>query len=65
MEVYCNPCIDYSNLSEIIKKQKESLKGIINKFLSVKTTHEHSELDKVVKKYKSEVINIHLYTLSR
>jgi hypothetical protein len=55
MEVYCNPAIDYSNLSEIIKKQKESIKGIIHKFLTVKTTHEYSELEKILKKHKSEV----------
>jgi hypothetical protein len=55
MEAYCNPEIDYSNLSEIIKKQKESLKKIVNKFLSVKTTQSYPELEKVLKKHKSEV----------
>ena len=55
MEAYCNPSIDYSNLSEIIKKQKESLKKIIHKFLTVKTTHEYNDLERVVKKHKSEV----------
>jgi hypothetical protein len=55
MEAYCNPQIDYSNLSEILKMQKESLKNIINKFLTVKTLQSYSDLEKIVKKQKIEV----------
>jgi hypothetical protein len=63
MEAYINPEIDYTNLSEIIKKQKETVKEIIHKFLNVKTTHKFSDLDKVLKKHKSDVIFIFFMTI--
>jgi hypothetical protein len=52
MQAYVNPEIDYTNLSEIIKKQKETVKGIVHKFLNVKTTHKYQDLEKVMKKFK-------------
>jgi len=55
MEAYVNPEIDYTNLSEIIKKQKEAVKGIVHKFLNVKTTHKFSDLEKILKKSKFDV----------
>ena len=57
MEAYINPEIDYTNLTEIIKKQKEEVKEIVHQFLNVKTTHKFSDLEKVLKKFKSEVIS--------
>ena len=54
MEAYCNPMIDYSNLSEIIKEQKNKIKEFASKFLNVKTKHSFSELEKVIKKEKLE-----------
>ena len=54
MEAYCNPMIDYSNLSEIIKQQKNKIKEFASKFLNVKTKHSFSELEKVIKKEKLE-----------
>lgn len=69
MEAYINPQIDYTNLSEIIKKQKEEVKEIVHQFLNVKTTHKFSDLEKVLKKFKSEVMSIFnfrlIQTLSR
>jgi histone acetyltransferase len=56
MEAYCSPEIDYTNLSVTIKQQKEALKGIIHKYLNVKTTNKFSELEKVLKKQKTDVI---------
>jgi histone acetyltransferase len=58
MEAYINPEIDYTNLSEIIKKQKETVKSIIQKFLNVKTTHKFLDLEKILKKHKSDVFKI-------
>jgi hypothetical protein len=58
MEAYCNPMIDYSNLSEIIKKQKESLRGLISKMLKVKTKRSYSELEKVFKNFKKVLKNL-------
>jgi hypothetical protein len=55
METYCSPNIDYSNLSEIIRKQKEGLKNTIEKYLQVKTVNKYLELEKVVKKFKKDV----------
>lgn len=52
MEAYCNPKVDYSNISEIIKKQKDSLRGIIEKFLNVKKRRSYEELDKILKNNK-------------
>ena len=43
MEAYCNLMIDYSNLSEIIKQQKNKIKEFTSKFLNVKTKHTYSE----------------------
>ena len=54
MEAYCNPMIDYSNLSETIKEQKNTIKNLANKFLNVKTKHSYVELEKAVKKYKTQ-----------
>jgi hypothetical protein len=58
MEAYCNPMIDYSNLSEIIKKQKEGLRGLISKMLKVKTKRSYSELEKVFKNFKKVPKNL-------
>jgi histone acetyltransferase len=55
MEAYCNPIIDYSNLTEIIKKQKESVKNLSQKFLNVKTRNKFQDLEKTIKKFKSDV----------
>ena len=52
MEAYCNPEIDYSNLSEIIKKQKEVIRRIIKKSLNVKTRRSFTDLEKGVKGIK-------------
>ena len=52
MEAYCNPMIDYSNLSETIKQQKNTIKEFAMRFLSVKRKQEYSELEKAVKKAK-------------
>jgi hypothetical protein len=52
MEAYCDPMIDYSNISEIIKKQKDSLYGIIDKFLKVKNRRSYTELEKNMKNFK-------------
>jgi hypothetical protein len=52
MEAYCNPEIDYSNLSEIIKKQKEVIRGIIKKSLNVKTRRSFTDFEKGVKGIK-------------
>jgi len=52
MEAYCNPMIDYSNLSEIIKKQKEGLRDLISKMLKVKTKRSYSDLEKNFKNFK-------------
>ena len=54
MEAYCNPMIDYSNLSETIKEQKNTIKNLANKFLNVKTKHSYVELEKAVKKFKTQ-----------
>lgn len=64
MEAFINPEIDYTNLSEIIKRQKETVKGIVHKFLNVKTTHKFSELEKVLKKHKTDVYII-IYILQQ
>jgi histone acetyltransferase len=55
MEAYCSVSVDYSNLSEILKKQKECLHNILGRFLGVKTRQKYSELEKVVKKYKKDI----------
>ena len=55
MEAFVNPEIDYTNLTEIIKKQKEAMKGIVHKFLNVKTTYKFSDLEKILKKSKFDV----------
>lgn len=52
MEAYCNPMIDYSNLSEIIKKQKEGLRDLISKMLKVKTKRSYSDFEKNFKNFK-------------
>ncbi len=56
MEAYCNPIIDYSNLSEIIKKQKDVLKQKVSELLQVKKIRKYSELEKnVIKKHNQRV----------
>lgn len=54
MEAHCNPDIDYSNLSENIKKQKEMLKKIIlNKnLLKIKTKRSYNDLEDSIKSIK-------------
>ncbi len=52
MEAYCNPTVDYSNISEIIKKQKDSLIGVMGKFLNVKTRRSYAELEKNMKNFR-------------
>ena len=52
MEAYCNPMINYSNLSETIKEQKNCIKNYAMKFLNVKTKHSYSDLEKAIKKAK-------------
>jgi hypothetical protein len=52
MEAYCDPLIDYSNISEIIKKQKDSIRGMIDKYLKVKTKRSFAELEKNMKSLK-------------
>lgn len=52
MEAYCNPMIDYSNLSDTIKCQKETLKKIIGSLLGNKTKCKYSQLETIAKKFK-------------
>lgn len=62
MEAYCNPMINYSNLSETIKQQKQCIKNYAMKFLNVKTKYKFEDLEKVVKKAKlSEGISENLF----
>jgi len=58
MEAYCNPDIDYSNLSENIKKQKEMLKKIIlnKKLLNVKTKRSNEDLEESLKSVKKNAL---------
>ena len=35
MEAYCNPIIEYSTLSEVIRKQKEVKKNFLNYFSKI------------------------------
>lgn len=58
MEAYCNPDIEYSNLSEIIKNQKEFIYEEISPLLNIKTKQKFLELDKSVKKFRAEVNRI-------
>ena len=44
-------------LSEIIKKQKEALRGLISKMLKVKTLRSYSDLEKHFKNFKKVKIN--------
>jgi hypothetical protein len=60
MEAYCNPMIDYSNLSEIIKKQKEGLRDLISKMLKVKTKRSYSDLEKNFKNFKKVFFSLKL-----
>ena len=52
MEAYVNPEINYSELSDTIKKQKEFLINQISKHLNMVETYKFSELEKVLKKNK-------------
>lgn len=60
MEAFCNPIIDYSNLSEIIKKQKEGLRDLISKMLKVKTKRSYSDLEKNFKNFKKVFFSLKL-----
>lgn len=60
MEAFCNPMIDYSNLSEIIKKQKEGLRDLISKMLKVKTKRSYSDLEKNFKNFKKVFFSLKL-----
>ncbi len=55
MEAYCNPEINYSELSETVKLQKEIVKSMMNKFLNVKHKNKFSHLEKILTKHKKEV----------
>jgi len=52
MEAYVNPEINYSDLSDTIKKQKDFLIRQIAKFTNVTTRHKFGDLEKVLKKNK-------------
>lgn len=52
MEAYVNPEINYSEISNTIKKQKEFLIKQITKHINVTERYKFSDLEKVVKKYK-------------
>ena len=55
MEAYCNPEVDYSNLSEIVKKQKEAIKTEMHHLLRVKQLNKFSDLEKILTSNKREV----------
>lgn len=55
MEAFCNPEIDYTNLSNTIKKQKEHLKNLTRNFLNVKRRNNFDQLEKILKKNCSNV----------
>lgn len=55
MEAYCNPTIDYTNLSDIIRLQKEETRNFIHKFLNVKTKNSYEELEKIMSKKQDKV----------
>ena len=48
MEAFCNPKVNYSNISEIIKNQKDSLRGLIEKYLKVKIRRSYDDLEKII-----------------
>jgi len=52
MEAYVNPEINYSDLSDTIKKQKEFLIKQISKHLNICERYKFSDLEKVLKKHK-------------
>jgi histone acetyltransferase len=49
MEASLNSKIDYSNLSNIIQEQKETLKNITKKFLNIKRKHSFKEVEDTFK----------------
>ena len=49
MEASLNSKIDYSNLSNIIQEQKETLKNITKKFLNIKRKHSFKEVEEAFK----------------
>ena len=55
MEAYCNPEVDYSNLSEIVNKQKEAIKTEMHHLLRVKQLNKFSDLEKILTSNKREV----------
>lgn len=55
MEAYCNPMIDYTNLSDIIKEQKKAIMNLAADFLNVKHRNSFSDLEKILKKQRMEV----------
>jgi hypothetical protein len=53
MEAYCNPIINYTELSQTVKKQKEIIKETIIKLLDKKrSSYSYSDIEKVTKKQK-------------
>lgn len=58
MEAYCNPIIEYSTLSEAVKKQKESFQNLTSQFLNVKRRYKSSDLEKNIKKARHDVIKL-------
>ena len=60
MEAEIDPKIDYSNLSEILKKQKKCIENYCQKFLNVKRKYSFKEFEESIKKN-----NIDLNSLKR
>jgi histone acetyltransferase len=60
MEAEIDPKIDYSNLSEILKKQKKCIENYCQKFLNVKRKYSFNEFEESIKKN-----NIDLNSLKR
>ena len=52
MEAEIDPKIDYSNLSEILKKQKKCIENYCQKFLNVKRKYSFNEFEESIKKNK-------------